>query len=229
MEEIKKELLEFFKDLKFDEANHKYFVDGVQIEKSVSDKIKSFYYPFDTKKYSKLVGNKTGRTAEEVEKEWDEVAEIAKKKGKQSHLFGEFYPFNRDLRPQSGYDIAIAKFWGTVPEHIKPVVTELRMYHKEKFYAGTLDVLVKNTEDNTFSIIDYKSNKDLFKNYNNRMKGVFSHLVDCPFNKYQIQLSYYQTLFEQTGYEVSKRKIVWIKPDGTFETYDTHDFRHYLD
>ena len=39
----------------------------------------------------------------------------------------------------------------------------------------------------------------------------FSNLLENSFNKYQIQLSYYQILLEQTGIEVSSRKNNTVK------------------
>lgn len=59
-----------------------------------------------------------------------------------SHLFGELYPFNRDLEPKSGFEKAIVKFWNDLPDFIIPVIMECRMYHKELMYAGTLDILL---------------------------------------------------------------------------------------
>ena len=61
------------------------------------------------------------------------------------------------------------------------------------------------------------------------MLGPFSHLLDNPFNKYQLQLCYYQILLKQIeDIEVSSRKLVWLRPNGTYELYDTEDFTHLI-
>ena len=52
----------------------------------------------------------------------------------------------------------------------------------------------------------------------------FEHLEQNNFNKYQFQLSYYQIILEQTGYDVSNRVIVWLKRDGEYEIHSTTDY-----
>ena len=103
------------------------------------------------------------------------------------------------------------------------------MFHKKHLYAGTADTILYNTLTNKFIITDYKTNEDLFKQYKTqKLLGRFSLFADTPFNKYQIQLSYYKLLFEQTQYEVEAMKIVWVKPDGTYELFNVQDFSQYL-
>ena len=72
----------------------------------------------------------------------------------------------------------------------------------------------------------HNTNKDLFKNFKGkRLKAPFNNLLDSPFDKYNIQLSMYQILFELTGYEVENRFIIWLKPDAEYEIYYTQDLR----
>lgn len=229
MESIKKSIIEFYSGLTFDEETHKYFVKGVPIEKSVSAKLKDFCQPFNRDFLSKRVAYSRGVTQEEILAEWQAAADKAIKTGKETHLFGELYPFNRDLRPQSQFEVAVMKFWNDLPAHIVPVVTELQMYHKEKFYAGTADLILYNLQSEKFIIGDYKTNKDLFKNYKNqKLTGRFCNFLDTPFNKYQLQLSYYQILLEQTGVQVSNRKLIWLLPDGNYNLYECQDLTQYL-
>ena len=229
MENIKKEILDFFKGLTFDEDTHKYFVQGTPIDRSVSLLIKDFCLPFDKNRLSFHVANKLGKSQNEVLQSWKDEADKAIRQGKEAHLFGELYPFNRNLRPQSQFDVAIMKFWNDLPPHIVPVMCELQMYHLKKRYAGTADIILYNTKTGKFIIGDYKTNKDLFKNFKGqKMLDRFSNFLDNPFNKYQLQLSYYQILLEQTGVEVSGRKLIWLKPDGTYLLYDTQDLTQYL-
>ena len=224
------EILHFFKDLSFESESHIYHVNGVPIECSVSNKIKKFYPEFDAKKKSMDVAIKRNTTHTEVLKDWNDISEIAKIKGTKAHLFGELYPFNRELRPQSNYDIAIMKFWKDLPPHIVPVLTEVRMYHLKEMYAGTADLLLYNTMTGKYIIGDYKTNKDLYKNYmGEKMFSPFANMLNCPFNHYQLQLSYYQILLQQIeGIDVSYRKIILLRPDGNYELYDTEDYTEIL-
>lgn len=230
MESIKKNILDFYRGLTFEEdLGHKYFVKGVPIGRSVSALIKDHSLPFNRDFLSKAVANKRGITQAEVLAEWDQTAKVAIERGKEAHLFGELYPFDRNLRPQSQFEVAIMKFWAELPPHIRPVVSELQMYHKEKMYAGTADLILYNVLTGKFIIGDYKTNKDLFKNFKGqKLTGRFNNFLDTPYNKYQLQLSYYQILLEQSGVEVSGRKLIWLLPDGNYNMYDCQDLTQYL-
>lgn len=220
------DIIDFFKDISFEEKKHVYSVNGVPIKESVSDKIKQYYKPFNTGVISYHSAKKQGICQKELVNQWDNKRDIAIVKGNKAHLFGELYPFNRNLRPQSPYDLAIMKFWNELPPHIIPIIAEARMYHKKFLYAGTPDFLLYNTLTGKYIILDYKTNIDIFKNYNNqKMLAPFEHLLDSPYNKYQIQFSYYQILFEQMEeVEVSSRKLLWLLPNSEYLIYDTDDF-----
>ena len=75
----------------------------------------------------------------------------------------------------------------------------------------------------------HNTNEDLFKNYKGKtLLEPFEDLLDSPYNKYQLQLSMYQLLFEQCGFEVESRRIIWLKPNGTFEIFKTKDYTEVL-
>ena len=38
----------------------------------------------------------------------------------------------------------------------------------------------------------------------------------------------YQLLFEQCGFEVESRRIIWLKPNGTYENFKTEDLTQKL-
>lgn len=224
------DILNFFRDLTFEPEAHIYHVNGVPTTGSVTDRIKRYYNPFDAKKKSLEISLRDDIPQEEVLASWNNAGEIARIKGNKAHLFGELYPFNRNLRPQSQYDVAIMKFWNDLPEYVIPVLTEARMYHLKYLYAGTADIILYNTETQKFIIGDYKTNKDLFKNFaGEKMLSPFNNLLNCPFNHYQLQLSYYQLLLQQIeNVEVSYRRIVWLLPNGEYRLFDTEDYTEIL-
>jgi len=229
MEKLKIQILEYFKGLEFKENNHKYFFKSKPIKISVSGLIKNYYKPFDSHNISLRIAERDKISQKEVLKSWDNEATKGKNKGNKAHLFGEVYPFNRHIEPTDKLEEAIVKFWDDLPKHIIPVIMELQMFHKEFMFAGTADILLYNTITNTFIIGDYKTNKDLFKNFNKqKLLSPFNNLLDCSFNKYQLQLSYYQILFEQTGFKVSSRKLIWLLDDGTYNMYDMDDYTQIL-
>src|SRR5690606_15679463 len=126
----------------------------------------------------------------------------------------EMFVNDRSLIPSTPHEEAVVKFWNDLPDFVVPVFLELRMYHKKYMFAGTTDVVLCNKRTGQFIIADYKTNKDLFYNFkNNKLQYPFHNLLDSPFNKYQLQLSYYQILLEQLNIKVSTRKIIWLKPE----------------
>lgn len=224
MDKLKQEILTFFKDITFNEEFHKYYVKGEELHTSVSGVIKNFYEEFNAEVVSHYTAKKEGKTQEEVLKAWRSNSEEACRVGSKVHLFGECYALDRSLKPENGYERAIVKFFEDLPEYIIPLLPEVLMYHKDYLFGGTADLPLYNIKENKIYITDYKTNKDLFKNYKGkRMLGRFSDFLDNPFNHYQIQLSLYQILLEQVGYEVSGRKIIHLLPSGEYLAYDTEN------
>lgn len=229
MEDNKKHILGSFKELDFDEAKHQYYVNGNPIKISVSGLIKRFVKPVDFALIARNKDRSGGLEKGTTQKMWDDKKDRACKKGTDVHLFGELYPFNKHLKPRNKYEDAVVKFWDDLPEHIIPIVMEIQMYHKEYMFAGTADILLYNTQTDSYIIGDYKTNKDLFKNFiGKKLLAPFNNLLDCPYSKYQLQLSYYQILFEQLGFKVSSRKIIWLLPTGEYEMYDTDNYTEEL-
>lgn len=231
MEELKQKILDFFKDLTFSEEGHKYYVNvDIPLKTSVSGLIKQYKYPTNWKEVLEKTALRHGKTEEEVSREWNAEAEKGCARGNKAHLFGEVYAIDRSIEAETGLDKAIENFWNDLPEYIVPFLLEIRMYHKEYMFAGTADILLYDTRNGKLYIADYKTNKDLFKNFNGqRMVGPFSHLLCNPFNHYQLQLSYYQVLIEQIpGIKISGRKLIWLKTDGTYLLYNLDDYTDVL-
>jgi len=229
MEGIRDIIKESFKDLVFNEKEHIYSVDDKPFNGSVSKLIETFYEKFNAPKIAARTAKYRGISTEEVLAEWTATNKEAIERGNRVHLFGELYPFNRSLKPSCPQEEAVVKFWNELPEWIIPVGVEIKMYHKVFMFPGTADILLFNTKNQQYIIADYKTNKDLFKNFKEKkMLGIFNQFLDNPFNHYQIQLSFYQILLEQLGIKVYKRRIIWLQLDGNYITYDTQDFTQEL-
>lgn len=213
-----------FQKLTFKEKEHQYLVEDKPLQGSVSGLIKQFYETPDFDAIAPYSAAKRGITTEEIQKEWKDNNLEAITRGSRVHLFGENYPYNRSLIPSCPQEQAVVKFWSDMPEHIILVGVELRMYHFLKLFGGTADIILFDTKTQTYIIADYKTNRDLYKNFKGKtMTGPFSHLLDCPLNHYVIQLSYYQLLLEQIGIKVSRRIVVWLDLEGQYTMINTDD------
>lgn len=219
---------DFFKEIKFNEETHTYTKDKKRLT-PVSYVLKNFVEEFDSDKMSALVAIKRGVSQSVILQEWEDNKNRACELGTKVHLFGELYCRDRSLKPTNGYEEAIVKWYSTKPDYIETTFLELQMFSDALGIAGTSDMVFYNTKTGKFKILDFKTNVDLFKNYKGKkMLKPFDNLLDSPYNKYQLQLSLYQILFEQTGYEVESRALVWIKPNGTYEVYKTEDYTKQL-
>lgn len=221
--EISNRIKQVFSDLQFEEKEHVYKVNN-EVFTPVSNIVKKFEVGFDTHQKAIEYSEKHGIPYDEVIAMWGNSNKSACDLGHDTHFFAERYFDNRNLKPSNGFEIAVVNFWNSLPRHIIPISSESRMFSSVYKYAGTSDNLFYNTITKKIIISDYKTNKNLFKNFRGQtLLFPFDHLLDSPFNKYQIQLSLYQILIEDIGYDVEERWIVWLKPDGKFEKYETQD------
>jgi hypothetical protein len=125
-------------------------------------------------------------------------------------------------------------------EDMFPVLAETRVYsgvnpNLPKFitdYAGTFDELYYyhnkvDEEKSGLIIFDYKTNIDLYNEYNRRHNKCllypFENLINENKSVYTGQLSLYQIPLEDIGFKVLGRRIIWVKPDGTYEKLKLDD------
>lgn len=221
----KENIQRFFDKLSFEEDSHQYAVEGKSLKISVSGLIKSYVEYVNYDKIAKNIDRKLSLPVGSTQRRWKYKSSVACALGNKGHYFGELYAFHRNIEPTDKFEEAAKKFWDELPDHIIPVFTELQMYHLKHLFGGTADIILFNTITKKFIIADYKTNEDLFKNFKGKkLKAPFEDLLENAFNKYQLQFSFYQILFEQTGYEVEKRVLIWLRPDGTYQTYFTDDY-----
>ena len=226
MKEMQNKIKEYFKELQFDAQKHSYEVRGKPLT-SVSKTIHKYVEKVDFDKIAGFVAKKRGITKAEVLAEWEAKKIASCQQGTLVHTFGENY--NGMQKPTNGFEEAIVKFWDNIPDYIEPFLFELQMFSETLGIAGTSDIILFNRKTGKFIIADYKTNEDLFKNYKGKtLLEPFNNLLDSPYNKYQLQLSMYQLLFEQCGVEVESRRIVWLKPNGVYENFKTEDLTQQL-
>ena len=226
MKEMQNKIKEYFKELQFDAQKHSYEVRGKPLT-SVSKTIHKYVEKVDFDKIAGFIAKKRGITKAEVLAEWNAKKVASCQQGTSAHTFGENY--NGIQKPTNGFEEAIVKFWDNIPDYIEPFLFELQMFSETLGIAGTSDIILFNKKTGKFIIADYKTNEDLFKNYKGKtLLEPFNNLLDSPYNKYQLQLSMYQLLFEQCGFEVESRRIIWLKPNGVYENFKTEDLTQKL-
>lgn len=77
-------------------------------------------------------------------------------------------------------------------------------------------------------LVTHNTNKALYKDYSRSFGKMalepFDDLYDESYSYYILQLSCYSLCLMQLGYEISDRKIVWLKDDGTYMKISVPDY-----
>ena len=206
------------------------------------------YYNDPTSKYYQM-------TQQQILEQWTVIKDTACYNGTNVHEFGEscFYfmtyqddkilhNFKDRLNDDEFNSInekedAVVKFWNDLPQCFVPIASENQVCREDLGYSGTFDLLFyydaeldnKTQDKSGFVIFDYKTNKDLYKNFRGeRMLYPFNELLNCSFNVYQLQLSLYQLALEPIGFKVIGRRIIWLKDDSSYEKINTNLYTYNL-
>ena len=189
-----------------------------------------------------------GLTKEEILAQWAVKSGHACEYGTEVHAFGEsmFYYMTGEPEkilpecmdkfkngfpcPTNPHEEAIVKFWDDLPENYVPVLAETKVFNRNGTpYAGTFDILFyyvdeKNPHKSGLVIFDYKTNEDLYKNFRGqKLLWPFNDMLDMSESYYTLQLGCYQIPLENLGFDVIARRLIWVKPDGTYDSIRIKD------
>jgi ATP-dependent exoDNAse (exonuclease V) beta subunit len=228
-----------FENVIFSERDHSYKINGKKARCSVTQLLKKYEHPFDTKKMAKIVADRQGILIEDVIELWDFKRDFACFKGTQFHLYVENFlqkkraPLNRSeidtfIKKYRAYvteeqvysDIAnyIANFqsfyewWREDHVLIRP---ELVIGDKTTGVCGCVDNLSLNHKTGDLCIFDYKSNKEIKQKSKDNLKGMLGHLEATTVVKYSLQMALYSEIIERnTPFKIISNKIVWVGGDS---------------
>ena len=181
----------------FKEKTHQYFNDeGIQYI-SATTFLHEFQLPFEKEKFAEKKAEKLGMTTEQVLEMWKQSAIEACKFGTKTHLIMQNYIIGKEKKEE--HNSLYESFNAIVGEDFKwakKVWSEKLLYSDEFRIAGTADLIIEHN-DYEFSVGDFKTNKsiDFCNKWGQRMLDPISHLSDCNYNLYTLQLSLYAYLF----------------------------------
>ena len=196
--------------------DHRYFDFEGQEYTAVSRVLDSVKEKFDEEKWSKLKAKKLGISQDEMKSQWKKAREDSSDHGTRIHdalehftKHGKIDEENLDLTP-------VVKSVANDHREYTRVYSENEciLYHPDFMVAGMCDkILITGTRTIYADIEDYKTNLkrgiEFSNKYNNYMLGCVSHLQDCNFNRYALQLSIYALMYES----LTKNRIrnLWIR------------------
>lgn len=223
---------------------------------SVSHFTHQFVEECDWDEIARKYAIKHGRTFEDVNEEWYVNNITSTTRGTKTHFYGEMMAnlflgkedLVRENMPMSwegGYLIpycpkeeAVEKFWSDLIkiDDVWVVMPETKVYTNmnDKYdfkvgIAGTFDLLLACRVKNkiVYIIADYKTNKDLYKEYNRlnnkTLLNPFSDFIEEPKSMYTLQQSTYQAMLSQLDIDIVDRRLIWLKDDGTYEKVPVPD------
>lgn len=217
------------KHIVFDEPTHTYTVKGsYKGYISCTGFIHSFFGHFDPDAIiAKMMrGPKWsesqyfGMTAEAIKKKWNDNGRSASEAGTEMHLAIEQY-FNgaEHLIPARVLGTRewshFVAFWNRFKDEIEPYRTEWEVFVEEIKLAGSIDGIFRSKRDGSILIYDWKRSKEI-KMENNFQSGLgpLSHLPDCNYWHYSLQLNIYRYILENYyGEHVSDMYLVILHPD----------------
>ena len=245
-----KDKLQVFNKFHFEEEPHIYWWldengNRRQAQTSMTALIHSHSQPFDAERLAPFTAKKLHMPVQDVLDMWKLENDLAKVKGTHIHAFNEYMWSNREYTypkdkviEQFGFDILeplwprltkiAIDFYNMYKDRIIPIGLELVVGDEELEICGSIDFLCYSRKLKSLVIIDYKSNKEIkFKPYKGqKMTGCLSHLDDCNYIHYSLQLNGYQYILEKkTGLKLhNEHFLIWMNENNdTYEIYKTKD------
>lgn len=202
-------------------VSHRYHDKGGLEYESVSKFIGRFKQPFNREMISRAVAKKRGISQEEVLGEWDAKRDGAIDHGNRIHDALERYEKSTTILLA---DMELSAMIKSVMSNYKDYyrcVAEAVLYDTENRLAGTTDKIMQKTSHkrSVIDFDDYKTNVqkgiEFESSYGNYMTGPLSHLQDCNYSHYSLQLSIYAYLFQKkTGRKIGRLSLMYIPYDN---------------
>jgi hypothetical protein len=229
--------LERFNIFTFHEDGHRYTYSEDGTEKLIDISVTKLAHihgnPFDEMKMSAFCAAKRGITQAEILQEWHDGRDFACLKGNSVHLRLENLWNESTVIPEYDPVPFIEQFGVDKMGPIWPKLSGMadRLYERFRLrlipvgleyivgspdcsVAGAIDFLGYSEKSNSLIILDYKTNKEIsFEAYKDqRMKSFLSHIPDCNYFTYSLQLALYKAIIErETKLQVCPEKLIlWL-------------------
>jgi ATP-dependent exoDNAse (exonuclease V) beta subunit len=219
------------KRIYFDEPTHIYTIDGVSAGNiSCTGFLHAFFGHFDPEgTLKKMRANPAkwaaskyfGKTNEQIIAEWNENGRLASEAGTAMHLAIEM--FLNDAADRIPPEVMKTKEWSYFmdfwKEHgwdLEPYRTEWEVFVPEIKLAGSIDMIFRRKSTGKYLIYDWKRSKEIKKeNTFQSGLGPLSHLPDCNYWHYTLQLNVYRWILENYyGLEITELAILVFHPDN---------------
>lgn len=218
----------------YDDPQHRYHYKN-QTYTSATQLLDKFKHKFDVQERSEYMAHRYSQSPEYWQQKWGGIRDASLERGNEIHNRREQALYEKGVSIERNKSYKVLK--GTdysdrnyiyLPDGIYP---ELLVWNHPWRIAGRVDKIIINTIEHkvtygnrvhwTYARIadveDYKTNKVIYresfkdKDGYRMMTGPLSHLMDCHYTHYSLQLSIYQYMLEMMGFVPGNRRIIHIK------------------
>lgn len=194
--------------------------------------------------YTDLGDNPTlflSRTPESIKNQWKYESKVGTTRGTIVHNYIENRWFNKNKPVTqdisfiadsttfiSSVEASCNLFDRFMKEHSYYVPIAIEKVIGDEKIAGQPDKILYSKKHNELHILDNKVDKkfDRLNKYKTKLSGKLSHLDDCEFNKYSLQLSMYKYIIEKnTNLKIDRCFALWLFHENpNYELIELTDF-----
>ena len=186
-------------DIRLRESDHTYILESKPTMGfcNVTTLVGDQFPPFEREKLARWLVNTSHKysdhTEEELLQEWEDIKDEGSAVHKELEnyiLSGKIPTLPKAISGMNWFDQEI-EFYGD------KVFPEIIVFSEELEVAGTMDLLVYNSNNGECNIFDWKTSKKI--DYNGRKQAITracAGLTDCRFDQYSLQLTMYSYLLE---------------------------------
>lgn len=211
----------------FEPKDHKYYIDDILINYSVSEFVAKYFNKFDAHRIaSKLSPSHelAGMPVQEIVKIWEQKGQEAREEGTKLHTEIENHLNGKTINNPT---VEFQQFLNYVNAHTQYSIykAEWRVFDEQNSIAGTIDAVFKDKQGKHI-ICDWKRSKKI-KRENPWQTGlsILQHLEDCNYNHYCLQQNIYKAILEKFyGIEIVNMFLIQLHPN--LEKYKIHEVKN---
>ena len=195
--------------IRFREEGHKYWIDDDDTNLiSSTGFIQQFFPKFESDKViNGIINNEKYNDPEykyykmsenDIKKQWEENGSNASKEGTKLHANIEYFYNGLKVDNSSPEYQQFLNFNEDYKNKLEIYRTEWMIFSDVLRLTGSIDAVFKN-KDGTFTLGDWKRSKEISKESFNNETGMypFSHLLNCKYSQYSLQLNLYRAILEK--------------------------------
>lgn len=212
-------------EVQYEDHSHTYSLRG-RLYRSSTQIVDQFIRPFDTVERSQYMAERYGRTPEYWVTKWRDGNQVSLDRGTLIHNTKEDYLHSRGVDTIGNKHFRVYNLEKPTDTHLKlnyaklpdGIYPELKLWNHVWGIAGRVDKPILDTDHlghRIAHIDDYKTGRKIDQEGWQEKDGSYrmmldpiSHLHDCEWSHYALQLSIYQYMLEGFGFTPGERRII---------------------